>query len=703
MKIVQLFENSKASTLSFDLSFLQRAGRAQLAGDVPQILTFDIDPGSAAYLVEEGNNTSFQWGPGRSSLQVARGRQLSLEFPARVTRGNPALSLYIVKYGANGARTGQTTFRHARARFHGSFVIERDVGSYLVAIRLTGQGIVEFGELNVTLDSADRETRGRATVAISGSTPAVRAAGRDFLARTARSYAGQIATQAKYFRRTALQVWSSIDPARKRFSSLRRQRDSSASAETEFRARSALGQLNSDLAIRGKLDRLGWLASALKLSLEVECYDTAHRLANTLLPVLQQQSGGAHKSLLLDLARTYVTVGDTNASARVLRDNAEVCRSDDELIVYWRMLEKQLGARAYVLPSGKLDAFTLSSANGDTLETIAALSRAHRRQFQRVPQNRLLLCNSEVGKSASSYLRHFNEYLKGFGISPAIGTKFEGGAFGNLKFQETRAIDGGPLVSVVLVARNSEATIGYALRSILRQDYRNLEVLVCDDASEDGTRAEIRRVTRNDERVRVFASEAPQGAFNARNALLKLANGEYSAFQSERNFALPSRIRTQMEFIKSGNSRCAIGRAIFMRPSGKFVFFPDQSVSQLYPDSILLPKAAFERYGPFRCVRFGGEFEFVKRVRRTEGDRSVGEMHQPLLIALWPEEASSSDPRDARRESGFLEGARRRYLEAIGRQSLLGVIAVPESDLAFVARDTDNFIPPSSLNAVEWS
>jgi hypothetical protein len=78
-------------------------------------------------------------------------------------------------------------------------------------------------------------------------------------------------------------------------------------------------------------------------------------------------------------------------------------------------------------------------------------------------------------------------------------------------------------------------------------------------------------------------------------------------------------------------------------------------------------------------------------------------MHQPLLIALWPEEASSSDPRDARRESGFLEGARRRYLEAIGRQSLLGVIAVPESDLAFVARDTDNFIPPSSLNAVEWS
>jgi glycosyltransferase involved in cell wall biosynthesis len=48
-----------------------------------------------------------------------------------------------------------------------------------------------------------------------------------------------------------------------------------------------------------------------------------------------------------------------------------------------------------------------------------------------------------------------------------------------------------PLVSVVVPAWNAAATLARALRSAVAQDYPNLEVLVVDDGSTDGTRAVV--------------------------------------------------------------------------------------------------------------------------------------------------------------------------------------------------------------------
>lgn len=64
-------------------------------------------------------------------------------------------------------------------------------------------------------------------------------------------------------------------------------------------------------------------------------------------------------------------------------------------------------------------------------------------------------------------------------------------------------------LSVVIPARNEEATIRTVLDSVLASDYRPLEVVVVDDCSTDDTAAIVREYAARDERVRLVTGEEP--------------------------------------------------------------------------------------------------------------------------------------------------------------------------------------------------
>ncbi|MDR3146531.1 MAG: glycosyltransferase [Treponema sp.] len=65
----------------------------------------------------------------------------------------------------------------------------------------------------------------------------------------------------------------------------------------------------------------------------------------------------------------------------------------------------------------------------------------------------------------------------------------------------------GPLVSVLIPARNEEQNIGRCLDSLCRQNYKNYEILVINDNSTDDTWAIISGMARRDPRIRVFNGE----------------------------------------------------------------------------------------------------------------------------------------------------------------------------------------------------
>ena len=63
------------------------------------------------------------------------------------------------------------------------------------------------------------------------------------------------------------------------------------------------------------------------------------------------------------------------------------------------------------------------------------------------------------------------------------------------------------LVTVVIPAKNEEAAIGPCLQSVLSQDYTNLQVIVVDGASDDGTEMVVKQIAADDPRVELIHNE----------------------------------------------------------------------------------------------------------------------------------------------------------------------------------------------------
>ena len=91
-----------------------------------------------------------------------------------------------------------------------------------------------------------------------------------------------------------------------------------------------------------------------------------------------------------------------------------------------------------------------------------------------------------------------------------------------------------PLVSILLPARNEAKNIKRCLRSLARQDYPNLEILVLDDNSTDDTAKIVNEFVSKDNRIKLFTGEQlPAGWIGkcfACHQLAKLAKGDYFLF-----------------------------------------------------------------------------------------------------------------------------------------------------------------------------
>lgn len=112
---------------------------------------------------------------------------------------------------------------------------------------------------------------------------------------------------------------------------------------------------------------------------------------------------------------------------------------------------------------------------------------------------------------------------------------------------------GRPLVTVVIPARNAAATIARAVRSVLAQDWRPLEVIVVDDASADATAAVVEGLAAEagDAALRLLRLAAAQGAAGARNAGIAAARGAMIAFQDADDEWLAGKLARQVALLLS--------------------------------------------------------------------------------------------------------------------------------------------------------
>lgn len=86
-----------------------------------------------------------------------------------------------------------------------------------------------------------------------------------------------------------------------------------------------------------------------------------------------------------------------------------------------------------------------------------------------------------------------------------------------------------PAVSIVVAAYNASASIERAIRSVQSQSFAGWEMVIVDDCSTDGTLGLLKRLSRQDPRLKILAQPTNKGPSAARNLAISEAQGEWIA------------------------------------------------------------------------------------------------------------------------------------------------------------------------------
>ena len=95
------------------------------------------------------------------------------------------------------------------------------------------------------------------------------------------------------------------------------------------------------------------------------------------------------------------------------------------------------------------------------------------------------------------------------------------------------------MISVIVPVYNGEAYLDRCVRSVLFQDYHNLELILVDGASTDGTLKLCRVWQKKDERVRVIPARMNKGVSVGRNTGIREARGEFFFFLDADDWLMP--------------------------------------------------------------------------------------------------------------------------------------------------------------------
>lgn len=121
-----------------------------------------------------------------------------------------------------------------------------------------------------------------------------------------------------------------------------------------------------------------------------------------------------------------------------------------------------------------------------------------------------------------------------------------------------------PLVSVFIITYNHRDFIEQSIRSAADQDYANLEVIVADDGSSDGTDEIVLRVAADypPGRVVPIVGEGHLGIPGNCNRVLARVRGKYLAMSAGDDMMLPGRVRRQVAWMEEDENRVVCGHDV---------------------------------------------------------------------------------------------------------------------------------------------
>lgn len=151
-----------------------------------------------------------------------------------------------------------------------------------------------------------------------------------------------------------------------------------------------------------------------------------------------------------------------------------------------------------------------------------------------------------------------------------------------------------PLVSIIITSYNQKKLLYRAVNSCVNQSYNNIEIIIVDDASADGSSELIKEFENNYKNIKGYIQESNIGVTKNRNFGFKIAKGELVTYLDGDDFFYSDKLQKEVEKISQGNYDVVFSNFNFANIDGEILktwkysnisneFFLDKIIKRNFP------------------------------------------------------------------------------------------------------------------------
>ena len=210
------------------------------------------------------------------------------------------------------------------------------------------------------------------------------------------------------------------------------------------------------------------------------------------------------------------------------------------------------------------------------------------------------------------------------------------------------------LVSVILPAYNCENTLRDTLVSVLNQTYKDLEIILINDASKDGTHGICDSFAKSDPRVRYYTNSQNIGTLETRVRAIKLARGEWIAFVDSDDIWSADKLEKQFALHNATGCDLVYTASSFINEEGKpfkWIMHVPEEVSYkkllrqnvISNSSVLMRKNDYLTYSPYTERNNDMHEDFACWLCMLRAGRTARGINEPLITYRIHKKSCSSN------------------------------------------------------------
>jgi glycosyltransferase involved in cell wall biosynthesis len=176
-------------------------------------------------------------------------------------------------------------------------------------------------------------------------------------------------------------------------------------------------------------------------------------------------------------------------------------------------------------------------------------------------------------------------------------------------------------ISIITVCYNSAATLEKTILSVAHQTYKDIEYIIVDGNSNDGT---LELIKKHEDKISKWISEPDKGLYDAMNKGIALATGDLiGILNSDDTFNSNTVVEEITNFHVQNNIDASIGNIIQHKENGKIVrlysskkWIPEKLKIGFMPPhpSLFFKRELFDKYGNYDLgFKIGADYELITR------------------------------------------------------------------------------------------